>query len=144
MADLVVEGSELKGAPVPADRAPSMIDEYPMLAVAAACAKGTTRMLGLSELRVKESDRLALVAEGLQRCGAHVDIEGDDLIVHGDGKPPVGGTVRTAMDHRIAMSFLVLGCASAGPVRIDDGSFITTSFPGFVEMMNKFSRWRPL
>jgi 3-phosphoshikimate 1-carboxyvinyltransferase len=137
VADLVIEGGELAGVPVPADRAPSMIDEYPVLAAAAACAKGSTRMLGLRELRVKESDRLALIAEGLHRCGVHVDVEGDDLIVHGDGKPPEGGTVRTEMDHRIAMSFLVLGCAARNPVRIDDGSFIATSFPGFIEMMNK-------
>ena len=136
-ADLVAEGSELRGITVPAERAPSMIDEYPILAVAAACAQGTTRMLGLTELRVKESDRLALVAEGLKRCGVHVEVEGDDLIVHGYGKPPAGGaTIETAMDHRIAMSFLVLGCAAREPIRVDDGSFIATSFPGFVEMMN--------
>lgn len=137
VADLIAEGSELKGITVPADRAPSMIDEYPILAAAASCANGTTRMLGLGELRVKESDRLALMADGLKRCGVKVEIQGDDLIVHGTGKPPQGGaTVDTSMDHRIAMSFLVLGAASAEPIRIDDGSFIATSFPGFVEVMN--------
>jgi 3-phosphoshikimate 1-carboxyvinyltransferase len=138
VADLIAEGSELKGITVPAERAPSMIDEYPVLAIAAACARGTTRMLGLAELRVKESDRLALVAEGLKRCGAKVEIDGDDLIVHGTGAPPAGdATIETSMDHRIAMSFLVLGSAARGPVKIDDGSFIATSFPGFNDMMNK-------
>jgi 3-phosphoshikimate 1-carboxyvinyltransferase len=137
VADLSIEGSELKGITVPAGRAPSMIDEYPILAIAAACAKGTTRMLGLAELRVKESDRLVLMADGLKRCGVKVEIEGDDLIVFGDGKPPKGGTaIDTSMDHRIAMSFLVLGSVAREPIHIDDGSFIATSFPGFVEMMN--------
>lgn len=137
VADLVVYGSALKGIVVPAERAPSMIDEYPILAIAAACAVGTTRMCGLGELRVKESDRLTLMAEGLKRCGVAVEIEGDDLIVHGSSTPPLGGaTIETAMDHRIAMSFLVFGSVTREPVRIDDGSFIATSFPGFVEMMN--------
>jgi len=137
VADLVIESSKLKGVTVPAARVPSMIDEYPVLAVAATCARGTTKMLGLAELRVKESDRLALMAEGLKRCGVKVEIEGDDLIVHGTGKPPPGGAlIGTAMDHRIAMSFLVLGSVAVKPVRIDDGSFITTSFPGFVEVMS--------
>jgi 3-phosphoshikimate 1-carboxyvinyltransferase len=138
VADLLIEGSVLKGITVPAARAPSMIDEYPILAVAAAFAQGVTKMLGLAELRVKESDRLALMAGGLKKCGVKVDIEGDDLIVHGTGKPPKGGvTIETAMDHRIAMSFLVLGSAARDPVRIDDGGFIATSFPGFMEMMNE-------
>jgi len=138
VGDLTVDGSELKGITVPAVRAPSMIDEYPVLAMAAACAQGTTRMCGLGELRVKESDRLTLVAEGLKDCGADVEIEGDDLIVTGAGEPPPGGAqIVTAMDHRIAMSFLVLGAATAEPIKIDDGSFIATSFPGFVETMNR-------
>jgi len=137
VGDLRVRGSSLRGIMVPAERAPSMIDEYTVLSVAAACAQGTTRMLGLHELRVKESDRLAVMAKGLTACGVKLEVEGDDLIVHGTGKPPAGGvTVETAMDHRIAMSFLVLGTVSAQPVSIDDGSFITTSFPGFVGMMN--------
>lgn len=137
VADLIVEGSSLHGVTAPAERAPSMIDEYPILSIAAACASGVTRMCGLGELRVKESDRLALVADGLKRCGVKVEIEGDDLIVHGTGSAPKGGvTIETAMDHRIAMSFLVLGSASAEPVRIDDGSFIATSFPDFVKLMN--------
>ena len=138
VADLRVRGGALKGVVVPADRAPSMIDEYPVLAAAAACAEGKTVMLGLKELRVKESDRLAMVAEGLTRCGVTVEVGADDsLTVHGTGKPPKGGaTVATAMDHRIAMSFLVLGTASAEPVQVDDSTFIETSFPGFVRLMN--------
>ncbi len=137
VADARVKGSGLKAINVPANRAPSMIDEYPILAIAAACANGTTRMCGLGELRVKESDRLALMADGLQRCGVKVEIEGDDLIVHGDGKPPRGGaTVETAMDHRIAMSFLVFGTVTQEPIRIDDGAFIATSFPNFIGLMN--------
>lgn len=138
VADLRVKHGPLKGVVVPADRAPSMIDEYPILAAAAACAEGTTVMLGLKELRVKESDRLAMVAEGLTRCGVKVEVGADDsLTVHGIGRPPQGGaTVATAMDHRIAMSFLVLGMATAEPVQVDDGAFIDTSFPGFVGLMN--------
>ncbi len=137
VADLLVRGSALKGADVPALRAPSQIDEYPILAMAAACAEGTSRFRGLSELRVKESDRLTLVAEGLKAAGADIEIEGDDLIVHGKGKPPVGGaTIATALDHRIAMSFLVLGMATDQPIAVDDGSVIATSFPGFVDLMN--------
>lgn len=137
VADLIIRGSLLKGITVPAERAPSMIDEYPILSIAAACAHGTTRMQGLGELRVKESDRLSLMASGLAHCGVHVEVEGDDLIIHGQGRPPTGGvTVETAMDHRIAMSFLVLGGSSLEPIRIDDASFIATSFPGFVAMMN--------
>jgi 3-phosphoshikimate 1-carboxyvinyltransferase len=138
VGDLRVRGSSLRGITVPAERAPSMIDEYPVLSVAAACAQGTTRMLGLHELRVKESDRLAVMAKGLTECGVKLKVEGDDLIVHGTGTPPAGGvTVETAMDHRIAMSFLVLGTVSVQPVSIDDGACIATSFPGFVAMMNK-------
>ncbi|CAO3441652.1 3-phosphoshikimate 1-carboxyvinyltransferase (EC 2.5.1.19) [Azospirillum argentinense] len=138
VADLRVKHGPLKGIVVPADRAPSMIDEYPILAAAAACAEGTTVMLGLKELRVKESDRLAMVADGLTKCGVKVEVGADDsLTVYGTGKPPQGGaTVATAMDHRIAMSFLVLGMATAEPVQVDDGAFIDTSFPGFVDLMN--------
>lgn len=135
-ATLTVRHGALRAVDVPAERAPSMIDEYPILAMAAACAQGTTRMRGLGELRVKESDRLAMVADGLRAAGADVAIEGDDLIVHGTGKPPRGGClIATAMDHRIAMSFLVLGLATEEAIRIDDGSFIDTSFPGFVRLM---------
>ena len=120
---------------MPPERAPSMIDEYPILAAAAAFAEGTTRMRGLKELRVKESDRLAATAALLRVNGVTVEIDGDDLIVHGKGRAPGGGTVATHMDHRIAMSALVMGLASAEPVRIDDSAFIATSFPGFTELM---------
>jgi 3-phosphoshikimate 1-carboxyvinyltransferase len=135
VADLRVRGGTLKGIEVPPERAPSMIDEYPILAIAAAFAEGPTRMRGLKELRVKESDRLAATAEMLRLNGVAVEIDGDDLIVEGKGRAMGGGTVTTHMDHRIAMSALVLGAASEQPVQIDDGGFIGTSFPGFVEMM---------
>ncbi|MBO0711820.1 MAG: 3-phosphoshikimate 1-carboxyvinyltransferase [Acetobacteraceae bacterium] len=137
MADFRVRAGTLHGVDVPAARAPSMIDEYPILAVAAACAEGTTIMRGLKELRVKESDRLAAVAGGLAANGVAVEIDGDDLIVHGKGRAAGGGQVETHMDHRIAMSFLVLGLAAEKPVGIDDGSFIATSFPGFVAMLRR-------
>ena len=135
VADLRVTTSKLKGVDVPAERAPSMIDEYLVLGVAAAFAEGTTRMRGLKELRVKESDRLEATAEMLRVNGVAVEIEGDDLIVHGKGSVAGGGDVATHMDHRIAMSALVMGLASEQPVRIDDSAFIATSFPGFVELM---------
>ena len=135
LADFRVRASALKGVDVPAERAPSMIDEYPILAVAASFAEGTTRMRGLKELRVKESDRLAAVAHGLRSNGVAFEIEGDDLIVHGKGRAVGGGKVVTHMDHRIAMAFLVMGLASDKPVGVDDTSFIATSFPSFVPMM---------
>ena len=132
VADLRVTASRLTGVDVPAERAPSMIDEYPVLAVAAAFAEGPTRMNGLHELRVKESDRLAAVAAGLAANGVHHRVEGEDLVVEGDGSVPVGGgTVATHLDHRIAMSFLVMGLGSRDPVTVDDGSMIATSFPSF-------------
>jgi len=135
MADFRIGAGELRGVEVPPERAPSMIDEYPVLAVAAAFARGTTVMRGLKELRVKESDRLAAVAEGLAANGVAAEIAGDDLIVHGTGAVAGGGTVTTHMDHRIAMAFLTMGLASARPVGVDDATFIATSFPGFVPMM---------
>jgi 3-phosphoshikimate 1-carboxyvinyltransferase len=135
MADFRVRASALRGVEVPAARAPSMIDEYPVLAVAASFAEGTTVMRGLKELRVKESDRLAAVADGLKANGVAVEIDGDDLIVHGKGCAAGGGTVATHMDHRIAMAFLVMGLASDKPVAIDDATFIATSFPGYVPML---------
>jgi 3-phosphoshikimate 1-carboxyvinyltransferase len=119
VADLRVRAGALRGVEVPAERAPSMIDEYPVLAVAAAFAEGATVMRGLKELRVKESDRLAATAALLRANG------------HAAG----GGIVTTHMDHRIAMAAMVLGLASDKPVQIDDGTFIATSFPGFVELM---------
>ena len=135
VADLRVHASALKGVDVPPERAPSMIDEYPILAVAASFAEGVTRMRGLKELRVKESDRLAATADMLRANGVTVEIEGDDLIVQGKGRPAGGGEVKTHLDHRIAMAALVVGLGSENPVRIDDGAFIATSFPGFVELM---------
>ncbi|MGE5506745.1 MAG: 3-phosphoshikimate 1-carboxyvinyltransferase [Actinomycetota bacterium] len=137
VADLVVRSSALTGVEVPAARAPSMIDEYPILAMAAACAHGTTRMHGLAELRVKESDRLAAIARGLAACGVSVEEERDSLTVHGLGRPPKGGaTIAVALDHRIAMSFLVLGMVAEEPVTVDDAEAIDTSFPGFGQLMN--------
>ena len=135
VADLRVRGSALRGVEVPAARAPAMIDEYPILAVAASFAQGTTLMRGLKELRVKESDRLAGTADMLRANGVTVEIEGDDLFVEGRGRAPGGGLVATHMDHRLAMSALVMGLASEQPVTIDDGSFIATSFPDFVALM---------
>jgi 3-phosphoshikimate 1-carboxyvinyltransferase len=137
VGDLEITGGPLRSVDVPAERAPSMIDEYPVLAVAAACASGTTRLRGLKELRVKESDRLAATAALLTVNGAKVQIEGDDMIIHGTGGPPAGGgLVQTHMDHRIAMSAIVLGLVAASPVTADDAGFIDTSFPGFVDLMN--------
>lgn len=139
IADLRVRASALKGVDVPAERAPSMIDEYPILAVAAAFAQGRTVMRGLSELKVKESDRLAAIAAGLKSCGARVSVEGDTLIVEGAGAngPPGGATVATHMDHRIAMSFLVCGMAAREAVRVDDRRMIATSFPDFEAGMRR-------
>ena len=138
VCDLRVKASDLRGAAIPASLAPAMIDEYPILAVAAACADGVTKMSGLAELRVKESDRLAAVAQGLERCGVRVKEGEDSLTVYGNGKPPKGGgLIETHLDHRIAMAFLVLGTVTDEPVQIDDSAPINTSFPGFTELMNK-------
>jgi len=135
VCDLRVRHSRLTGVVVPPERAPAMIDEYPVLAMAAAFAAGDTVMRGLAELRVKESDRLDAVAEGLGLCGIACTVAGDDLTVHGGASVRGGGPVKTHMDHRIAMSFLVLGLASAEGVKVDDISFIATSFPSFLPMM---------
>ena len=137
VADIRARAGVLTGAAIPAERAPRMIDEYPILAVAAACARGRTVMRGLAELRVKESDRLRAIAAGLDRCGVRVAVEGDDLIVEGAGNFPVGGAmIKTQLDHRIAMAFLVLGLAANEPVSIDDVAPIATSFPGFIGLMS--------
>lgn len=137
VATLRVRAGSLKGVTVPPERAPSMIDEYPVLAVAASFATGTTRMRGLQELRVKESDRLAAVEAGLKAAGVTCAIEGDDLVVEGSGGAVAGGgTVATHLDHRIAMSFLVMGLATDKPMQVDDGAMIATSFPSFVALMN--------
>ena len=138
VADLRVRGSQLRGVEVPAPRAPSMIDEYPVLAVAAAFAQGETRMRGLHELRVKESDRLQAVADGLALTGVDHAVEGDDLVVRGGaGSVRGGGPVATHLDHRIAMSFLVMGLASQQATVIDDARMIATSFPAFVPLMQQ-------
>ncbi|MDB5512001.1 MAG: aroA, partial [Enterovirga sp.] len=136
VADLRAVHSRLKGVEVPAERAPSMIDEYPILAVAAAFAAGNTVMRGLEELRVKESDRLAAVAAGLAANGVPHEIAGDDLTVIGrSGQVAGGGTVVTHLDHRIAMAFLVMGLAAQSGVAVDDGATIATSFPDFEPLM---------
>ena len=137
VANIMVKGGPLKGIDVPEELVPSMIDEFPVFAMAAACANGTTRMTGLEELRVKESDRLLMVAEGLKACGVDLEMGEDSLTIHGNGKPPKGGAkIETALDHRIAMSFLVLGSVTDEPIEIDDAAPIKTSFPNFVELMN--------
>jgi len=137
VADLRVRAGPLRGADIPPERAPTMIDEYPILAMAASCANGRTRMRGLAELRVKESDRLTGTAEGLAACGAKVTIQGDDLIVEGSGAPPAGGaTIQSRLDHRMAMAFLVLGLATKDPVAIDDARTIASSFPDFTALMD--------
>ena len=135
MAQLRVRASKLRGVEVPPERAPSMIDEYLVLAVAASFAEGTTVMRGLGELRVKESDRLEATAAMLRVNGIKVEISGDDLIVEGKGHVEGGGLVATHMDHRIAMSALVMGLAADKPVKVDDTAFIATSFPDFIPMM---------
>ncbi len=137
VADIRVRSSPLTGVDVPAARAPAMIDEYPMLAVVAAFAKGATRMNGLAELKVKESDRLAATAAGLAANGVQAEAVGDTLTVHGTGTVPGGGTVATHLDHRIAMSFLVMGLAAAQPVTVDDTAMIATSFPEFRALMER-------
>jgi 3-phosphoshikimate 1-carboxyvinyltransferase len=137
MAQFRVRASKLRGVEVPPERAPSMIDEYLVLAVAASFAEGTTIMRGLQELRVKESDRLEATAAMLRVTGVKVEIVGNDMIVEGKGHVPGGGLVATHMDHRIAMSALVMGLASDKPVTVDDTAFIATSFPDFIPMMRR-------
>ncbi|MCF6199977.1 MAG: 3-phosphoshikimate 1-carboxyvinyltransferase [Hyphomicrobiaceae bacterium] len=139
VADIRVKHGPLKGVVVPPERAPSMIDEYPVLAALAAYASGETRMEGLEELRVKESDRLMATKTGLDQAGVVSHIDGDALVVQGCGgndRVPGGGLVATHMDHRIAMSFLILGLGSEQPMSVDDVSIIDTSFPGFLDLMN--------
>src|SRR5690606_37078894 len=134
VGDITARHSALKGIVVPEDRAASMIDEYPILAVTAAYAEGETVMRGIGEMRVKESDRIALMAAGLTACGVKVREEPEGFIVTG-GRVAGGATVHTAHDHRIAMSHLILGLAADEPVAVDEPGMIATSFPGFVEMM---------
>jgi len=137
VADIRARFSKLSGVSVPAARAPSMIDEYPMLAVVSAFAHGATRMDGLAELKVKESDRLAATAAGLAANGVAAEVDGDTLIVHGRGGVAGGGLVATHLDHRMAMSFLVMGLASERPVTVDDTTMIATSFPEFRSLMER-------
>lgn len=134
--DVTARFSRLSGVVAPAERAPRTIDEYPILAAAAACADGESRFEGLGELRHKESDRLAAIADGLAAVGAEARVEGDALVVAGRGRPPPGGArVASRGDHRIAMAFLTLGLAAKEPVGIDDDTSIGTSFPGFAALM---------
>ena len=137
LADLHIRYTgPLKGITVPPERVPSMIDEIPALAMVASCAEGTTYLTGLDELRVKESDRLKMIADGLSACGVRLEMGENSLTIHGTGKPPKGDAkIETALDHRIAMSFLCLGLASDEPITIDDISPVMTSFPGFVDTM---------
>ncbi|GGE09231.1 3-phosphoshikimate 1-carboxyvinyltransferase [Gemmobacter megaterium] len=140
VADLRVRFSgDLTGVETPEDRAASMIDEFPILSVVAACASGITTMRGVKELRVKESDRIDAMARGLEACGVRIEEDEDTLVVHGmgQGNVPGGATCATHLDHRIAMSFLVLGLASKAPVSIDDGAPIATSFPVFEPLMKQ-------
>lgn len=138
VADIRVRYSpDLKGVAVPAHRAPSMIDEYPVLAAIAGFAKGTTRMDGLAELKVKESDRLAATHVALVANGVDASVEGDSLVVRGTGRIRGGGTVATHLDHRIAMAFLTMGLASEQPVTVDDTTMIATSFPEFRSLMER-------
>jgi 3-phosphoshikimate 1-carboxyvinyltransferase len=125
----------LKGVTVPATRAPSMIDEYPILSVAAAFAEGDTLMEGIGEMRVKESDRIAAIAAGLATNGVKVEEGPESLLVHGGAGVPGGGLVAARLDHRIAMSFLVLGLAAEKPVTVDEAATIATSFPDFQGLM---------
>jgi 3-phosphoshikimate 1-carboxyvinyltransferase len=136
IGDITARSSALKGVTVPPERAPAMIDEYPILAVAAAFANGQTIMRGIGEMRVKESDRIALMVAGLRACGVDIAEEPEGMIVTGTGKPPAGGaSVTTRGDHRIAMSHLVLGLAAQSEVSVDEPGMIATSFPTFVTLM---------
>jgi len=134
VADLIARGSSLRAVTVPAERAPRLIDEYPILAVAAACARGGTVMHGLGELRHKESDRLAAIAAGLAACGIAAEAAGDSLRITG-GRVAGGAPVASGGDHRIAMAFLILGLVSEQPIRVDGAHMIATSFPAFVPLM---------
>ncbi len=137
VADLHITASQLHGIDVPPHLAPAMIDEFPILFIAAALAKGTTTTTGLEELRVKESDRLTTMAQGLKAIGARVEETADGLTIHGSGGTPFAGgaTIETHLDHRIAMSFAVASLHARAPITIDDSTPITTSFPNFLPLM---------
>ncbi|VAW06671.1 3-phosphoshikimate 1-carboxyvinyltransferase [hydrothermal vent metagenome] len=136
VADIHVKYSKLTGVTVPEDRAPSMIDEYPVLCIAASFAGGDTIMRGLEELRVKESDRIAAMVSGLVACGGTVIEHKDGMTISGKRIIAGGAEIKTHLDHRIAMSFLILGMATENPVTVDDGTVIETSFPGFRNLIN--------
>ena len=137
IADIQVESSDLNGIDVPASLAPSMIDEYPILAMLAACANGKSRLRGLRELRFKESDRFVALLHGLNSCGVDISEEGEDLIIEGLGRGPAGGIkINSDYDHRISMSFLVLGMVSENGIVVKDGGMIDTSFPNFIDLVN--------
>jgi 3-phosphoshikimate 1-carboxyvinyltransferase len=136
VADLHVKSSQLHGITVPANRAASMIDEYPILSVAASVASGTTKMLGVAELRVKETDRIKVMADGLRFCGVNVDYDDDSIQVTG-GKVNGGVSVAAQHDHRIGMSFLTLGMVADQPITVSGCATIETSFPGFADRMKK-------
>jgi 3-phosphoshikimate 1-carboxyvinyltransferase len=139
VADILIEYSNLKGIEVPAGRAPSMIDEYPILSIAAACASGTTKMNGLAELKVKESNRLQAIADGLKACGVEAKVGEDSLEVIGGIKEQQDiSQIITHMDHRIAMSFLIIGLKIKNGVKIDDSKMIKTSFPNFMQIFSNF------
>jgi 3-phosphoshikimate 1-carboxyvinyltransferase len=135
VADIRVRHSALRGVVVPPERAPSMIDEYPILAALSGYAEGETLMQGLAELRVKESDRLAMTEAGLHANGVDATAAGDTLRVRGAGRVRGGGLVTTDMDHRIAMAFLTMGLGAEKPVTVDDISMIETSFPNFISLL---------
>ena len=138
-ADLIVKYSELKGVNIPANRAPTRIDEYPILAIACAFANGTSKLNGLAELKVKESNRLAMIADNLQNCGVEVKIGDDFLEIKGGFAMPKNVVaIKTAMDHRIAMSFLIMGLCLENGVQIDDDEMIKTSFPNFEKIISQF------
>ena len=136
IGDITFRYRPLRGTHVPADRAPSMIDEYPIAAIAGAFASGETRLCGLAELRVKESDRFSGIIDGLNACGVSARPDKDDIVIEGCGGPPAGSAeIATKLDHRMAMSFLVMGMGTQSPVVIDNAAAIGTSFPGFLDLM---------
>lgn len=139
VADIQIKYKQLKGITIPATRVPSMIDEYPILSIAASVAQGTSVFKGVGELRVKESDRLTAMAEGLKSCGVMTKTTTNSLTIVGTGGDPIdgGATIASRLDHRIAMSYLILGLVSKNPITIDDGDPIETSFPGFINLMNQ-------
>ena len=136
VGDIHARSSKLNGIEVPAERAASMIDEYPILSVAASCAQGETYMPGIAELRVKETDRIAVMAKGLKACGVSVFEQNDSLTVNGQKQITGGAAIASQHDHRIAMSFLILGMVSKQAVSVIDTKTIATSFPGFASLMN--------